>query len=109
MLRNSGNKFEEQSVGRDSQGRFEETVMPYLSAAYNLARWLMRNEHDAEDMVQESYLRALRSFHTFQAGRDEQPETDDGLDRDARIDLKRSAAVHLRGRHVFPVPSMRGY
>jgi len=70
MWKDHGNKFEEQSVVRDSRGRFEETVVPYLSAAYNLARWLMRNEQDAEDMVQESYLRALRSFHTFQAGRD---------------------------------------
>jgi RNA polymerase sigma factor (sigma-70 family) len=70
MSKDSGNKVDKQSVGRDSRDRFEETVMPYLSAAYNLARWLMRNEQDAEDMVQESYLRALRSFHTFQTGRD---------------------------------------
>src|SRR2546421_544987 len=36
--------------------------MPHLNAAYNLARWLTRNEHDAEDQVQESYLRALREW-----------------------------------------------
>src|SRR5947209_13943725 len=70
MSREPGNKFAEQSVWKDSRGRFEETVLPHLNAAYNLARWLMRNEQDAEDMVQESYLRALRSFHTFQSGRD---------------------------------------
>lgn len=44
---------------------FEETVMPHLDAAYNLARWLMRNEEDAQDMVQEAYLRALRFFGGF--------------------------------------------
>ena len=48
------------------QARFEETVMPHLNAAYNLARWLTRNSDDAEDLVQEAYLRAFRSFETFQ-------------------------------------------
>lgn len=45
---------------------FEQTFMPHLNAAYNLARWLTRNEHDAEDLVQESYLRAFRAVETFQ-------------------------------------------
>jgi RNA polymerase sigma-70 factor, ECF subfamily len=44
---------------------FEEAVMPHLDAAYNLARWLTRNEADAQDMVQEAYLRALRFFDGF--------------------------------------------
>jgi RNA polymerase sigma factor (sigma-70 family) len=45
--------------------RFERIVMPHLNAAYNLARWLLRNEPDAEDVVQEAYLRALRYFEGF--------------------------------------------
>ncbi len=50
--------------------QFESTVMPYLNAAYNLARWLTRNPDDAEDVVQESYLRALHSFANFRTGGD---------------------------------------
>jgi len=44
---------------------FEETMLPHLDAAHNLARWLLRNEQDAEDVVQEAYLRAFRSFGGF--------------------------------------------
>ena len=47
---------------------FEETVVPHLDAAYNLARWLTRNDRDAEDVVQEAFLRALRLFNTFKGG-----------------------------------------
>ncbi|MBS1788632.1 MAG: sigma-70 family RNA polymerase sigma factor [Acidobacteria bacterium] len=43
-------------------GRFEQVVLPHLDAAYNLARWLTHNDHDAQDVVQESYLRALKFF-----------------------------------------------
>jgi RNA polymerase sigma-70 factor, ECF subfamily len=46
---------------------FEEAVLPHLDAAYNLARWLTRNEDDAQDVVQEAYLRALKSFGGFHA------------------------------------------
>jgi RNA polymerase sigma-70 factor (ECF subfamily) len=48
--------------------RFEEAVLPHLNAAYNLARWLVGNQHDAEDVVQESYLRALKFFTGFRGG-----------------------------------------
>src|SRR5262245_26977853 len=47
---------------------FEQTVLPHLDAAYNLARWLTRNERDAEDVVQEAFLRALRHYRTFKGG-----------------------------------------
>jgi len=40
--------------------RFEALVLPHLNAAYNLARWLTRDTHDAEDVVQEASLRALK-------------------------------------------------
>jgi len=55
-------------AGNTDPQDFDETVMPHLNAAYNLARWLMRNEHDAEDVVQDAALRALRYFRTFTGG-----------------------------------------
>ena len=47
---------------------FDDVVLPHLDVAYRLARWLMRNEHDAEDVVQEASLRAFRYFRTFTGG-----------------------------------------
>jgi RNA polymerase sigma-70 factor (ECF subfamily) len=48
--------------------QFEQAVVPHLGAAFNLARWLTGNDHDAEDVVQESYLRALKFFAGFRGG-----------------------------------------
>lgn len=48
--------------------RFEAVVLPHLDAAYNLARWLTRDDHDAADVVQEATLRAMRGFATYQGG-----------------------------------------
>ncbi len=71
-------------------------MMPHLAAAYNLARWLTRNEHDAQDVVQEAYLRALRGFAGYRGG-------------DARawvLSIVRNACytwLHRRG--IFPAAS----
>ena len=51
-----------------SRERFEQAVLPHLDAAYNLARWLTRNEHDAQDVTQEAFLRAFRFFDGYQGG-----------------------------------------
>ncbi|GLU30519.1 RNA polymerase sigma factor [Trinickia caryophylli] len=45
--------------------RFQQVVLPHLDAAYNLARWLAGNPADAEDVVQEAFMRALRFFDSF--------------------------------------------
>src|ERR1041385_6238886 len=47
---------------------FEEILLPHLDAAHNLARWLTRNDHDAQDIVQEAYLRAFRFFGGYRGG-----------------------------------------
>ena len=53
---------------KTQQLRFEQIVLPHLDAAYNLARWLTRNDHDAEDVVQEACLRAFKFFGGFYGG-----------------------------------------
>lgn len=52
----------------DRRVRFEQLILPHLEAAYNLARWLTHNDQDAQDMVQEAYLRAFRFFPSFRGG-----------------------------------------
>jgi len=47
---------------------FEQSMLPHLDAAYNLARWLLRNEADARDSVQEAYLRAFKAYDRFRGG-----------------------------------------
>ncbi len=52
----------------DRTRRFEAAALPHLDAAYNLARWLLRDEHNAQDVVQEAYLRGFRFFDNFRGG-----------------------------------------
>ena len=53
--------------------RFEEQISPHLRSAYNLARWLTRSHEDAEDVVQQAFLRAFSAFEGFR-GEDANPQ-----------------------------------
>ena len=55
-------------LDRQSKRDFEQQMLPHLDAAYNLARWLMRNGEDAEDAVQDAFLRAHQAFASYQGG-----------------------------------------
>jgi RNA polymerase sigma-70 factor, ECF subfamily len=50
------------------QVRFEQLVLPHLDAAFNLARWLLRSQADAEDVAQEAMLRSYKFFPSFRGG-----------------------------------------
>jgi RNA polymerase sigma-70 factor (ECF subfamily) len=50
---------------RERFNLYEQKVLPHLDAAYNLARWLAGNDHDAQDVAQEASLRAFRFFGSF--------------------------------------------
>jgi RNA polymerase sigma-70 factor (ECF subfamily) len=59
-------KDAEEGVAREHElASFEAMMLPHLDAAHNLARWLMRNAQDAQDVVQEAYMRAFKSFSGF--------------------------------------------
>lgn len=53
------------SLTKTKEKRFQAMVLPHLDSAFNLARWLARNNQDAEEIVQEAYLRAYRFFDGF--------------------------------------------
>ena len=55
-------------LGPGKFSRFEQAILPHLDAAYNLARWLLRDENEAADAVQEACLRALRFIGGFRGG-----------------------------------------
>ena len=58
-------KRTESHAEKEDLRSFEALMLPHLDAAHNLAKWLLRNEQDAQDVVQEAYLRAFKSFAGF--------------------------------------------
>jgi RNA polymerase sigma factor (sigma-70 family) len=58
-------KREEDRIANEELASFEDALLPHVDAAHNLARWLLHNEQDAQDVVQEAYLRAFKSFGGF--------------------------------------------
>ena len=60
-----GERTDEEFGDWGKNQRFETLMLPHLDAAYNLARWLVRNDDDANDIVQDAFLRALRAFDGF--------------------------------------------
>ncbi len=58
-------KKRESHAEKEDLMSFEALLLPHLDAAYNLAKWLLRNEQDAQDVVQEAFLRAFKSFSGF--------------------------------------------
>jgi RNA polymerase sigma-70 factor (ECF subfamily) len=60
--------MQNESLAEIPIGDFDETILPHLDAAHNLARWLMRGSDEADDVVQEACLRAYRYFGTFRGG-----------------------------------------
>ena len=66
----AGNVFSTRETAPEStvEQRFREAALPHLDAVYTLARYLLRTPADAEDAVQECYLRAMRHFDTFRGG-----------------------------------------
>ena len=72
--------------------RFEAVVLPHLDAAYTLARYLTRNDHDAQDIVQDASLRALRYFGSFRG-------TAVGEGRAWLLTIVRNTAYTWRQRH----------
>jgi RNA polymerase sigma-70 factor (ECF subfamily) len=73
-------------------GRFEAIVLPHLDAAYTLARYLTRHEHDAQDVVQDAYLRALKYFEGFRG-------TEGGDGRAWLLAIVRNTAFTWRRRY----------
>ncbi|MES1195471.1 MAG: sigma-70 family RNA polymerase sigma factor [Steroidobacter sp.] len=56
------------SLDPEQMQRFKQTMLPLLDSAYSLARYLLRDKEDAEDVVQEVYLRALKAFPEYRGG-----------------------------------------
>jgi RNA polymerase sigma-70 factor (ECF subfamily) len=71
LANESGNKSTNgkvHTVMGDQRRHFEDIFLPHLDAAYNLARWIVQHDQDAQDVVQEAYVRAFKGFHGFRGG-----------------------------------------
>lgn len=55
-------------MSQERRAEFERVMMPQLAVAHDLARWLMRHPQEAEDAVQEAYLKAFRAFGSYAGG-----------------------------------------
>ena len=53
------------NLTEEDRKRFEKLFLPYLDAAYNLARWIVQHDQDARDVVQDAYVRAFKGFRQF--------------------------------------------
>ena len=62
------NQEEQGQSQKEELTSFDAIMLPHLDAAHNLAKWLVRNDQDAQDVVQEAYLRAFKSFGGFHGG-----------------------------------------
>jgi RNA polymerase sigma factor (sigma-70 family) len=85
---------------------FEELATPLVNSLYNLARWLVRNEIEAEDLVQETFLKALRNFGSFQSGTDFRAWIFRILRNtflSSRSTLERRTTVELKNEEELPV------
>lgn len=100
--------------GRSSLGAspaavaFEDLAMPLFNSAYNFAYWLVRNRDDAEDLVQETYLKAFRGFASFQSGTNFRAWIFRILKNTfltARAQTQRHEAVRLGSDEVFELPA----
>lgn len=91
----------------------EELAIPLLNSAYNLARWLVGNDHDAEDLVPETYLKAFSNFSSFQPGtnfrawmfqilRNTFLNSRSKLDRRITVELNYKEPAHLRSDRKGP-------
>jgi len=85
---------DQRTVDSTELGRFEAIVLPHLDAAYTLARYLLPNEEDARDVVQDAYLRALKYFGGFRG-------TNAGEGRPWLLAIVRNTAFTRRRRGRF--------
>jgi RNA polymerase sigma-70 factor, ECF subfamily len=85
---------------------FEELATPLVGSVYNLARWLVRNEIEAEDLVQETFLKAFRNFGSFHPGTDFRAWIFRILRNtflSSRSTLERRMTVELKNEEEFPL------